>query len=85
VTFRHLSQLLSNPAVLPCELAVASGVGPVFVLRPAVVGDPLVCLCRPLVAVCGFVKAGSNGLLGLIVEVKTKRSDAFRRARRADI
>ena len=57
-----MSQLLSNPAVLSCELAVASGVGPVFVAI-AVFGCSLVYLCGTLLAVCGFLKAGSHGSL----------------------
>jgi hypothetical protein len=58
--FCHLSQLLSDPAVLLCELAVASRVFPVFVPTIPVFGCFLVCLCGPLLTPCGSFQAVSR-------------------------
>ena len=59
VTFCHLSQLLSYPAVL-CELAMAIRVFPAVVPPLAVFGYFVIRPCAPLMTICGSFEAVSR-------------------------
>ena len=60
VTFCHLSQLLSYPAVLLCGLAMVIRVFPAVVPPVAVFGYFVICPCAPLMTICGSFEAVSR-------------------------